>query len=220
MVIIDEKPNVELPDVELVIQALNNLEENGYLIEEEAIELLKYVVYSTRQCLRNLGIDIKNNSLDGFCELTQSLSIRPLEKLGLKVTKNLAQIDFNYDMNHSYGTVSIPVKIGDIVILKNYLIDITYRQFFMDNGIEEYNVNLSPYIENEDVAKFIMINGYVELNDEIARLYGKPFSSFSNNDEDINYYNNIINSQNDYAMTLEDMEGLNIEFPNYKAKIK
>lgn len=166
---------------------------------------------NARRGFETLGIDTKNNSLNGFCELGQTLSLMPLENIGLEVTKNSAT--------------------------KTYLIDTTYRQFFTTNRCnegryyqEEENTGLKVapdpgyFVEDKDFARSLMRNGYIELTEETATKYGEAFKKASIplkdidkiNDSNINYYQRILNDREDYKISSGELEGLNVVFNDKK----
>ncbi len=231
---IEQKPTIEEPDKELVVESLKHLDEaksnNVGIDEAEAKNILDYVLYYTRRNFTYLGVDIKKHSMNGFCELAQSLSIRPFEDLGLKVTKNLAENDFGYMEHHAFGTVTFPINENGRVVDRTYLIDPTYRQFFTSTRCHEgmyyikdkdTNKYKKPdpgyFVENIEFAKELMSRGYIELNSENAKTYGSAFSQASSIDiSKINYYENIVNSTSDYVLSEKEMEGLSVDFPEYK----
>lgn len=184
---------------------------------------------NARRGFETLGMDIKNNSLNGFCELGQALSLMPLENIGLEVTKNSATGSFDYPFNHAFGTVTFPYNGAT----KTYLIDTTYRQFFTTNRCnegryyqEEENTGLKVapdpgyFVEDENFARSLMRNGYIELTEETATKYGEAFNKASIplkdidkiNDRNINYYQRMLNDREDYKISDGELEGLNIVF--------
>ena len=73
-----------------------------------------------------------------------------------------------------------------------------------------------------------MRNGYVPLTKENATKYGEAFYKASIslekqenlNNSNINYYENIINSNEDYKVDKEELEGLNLKFRDNNKTIK
>lgn len=240
--IIEQSPKYIRPNEEEVIIALNKLEQvikdnseelKKGILESEVNVILDWIVYNTRNNFKSLGINLETNSLNGYCELGQILSILPLEKLGLQVTKNKASCSLGYNQKHYFGTVTFPLLINNEILLKTYLIDTTYRQFFTTircnegryyTKDENTNNDAKPdpgyFVDNILFSKKLMLNGYVELNKLNAEYYGKPFYLSTLNKEDvknyinINFYDNIISDNiNSYAISEEDLEQLNIDFP-------
>lgn len=235
--IINEEPERFVVDKDELDKAINHLEEGNGLTLDEIETFLQASVENARSNFANLGIDVKTNSLNGFCELGQALTLMPLESLGLKVTKNSAKESFGYPFNHAFGTVTFPYNGGEIT----YLIDSTYRQFFTTNRCnegryhqEEENTGLKVapdpgyFVEDESFARNLMRNGYVPLTKENATKYGEAFYKASIslekqenlNNSNINYYENIINSNEDYKVDKEELEGLNLKFRDNNKTIK
>lgn len=235
--IINEEPARFVINKDELNNAINHLEEGNGLTLEEIKTLLQASVLNARNNFANLGIDIKTNSLNGFCELGQALTLMPLEDLGLKVTKNSAKESFAYPFNHAFGTVTFPYQGANGVEEKTYLIDSTYRQFFTTNRCnegryhqEEENTGLKVapdpgyFVEDETFARNLMRNGYVPLTKENATKYGEAFYKASIplekcgklNNSNIDYYLNIINNNEDYKVDKEELEGLNTKFCDNK----
>lgn len=234
--IINQEPERFVVDKDELNIAINHLEEGNGLTIDEIETLLQASVENARSNFDNLGIDVKTNSLNGFCELGQALTLMPLENLGLKVTKNSAKESFAYPFNHAFGTVTFPYNGDEIT----YLIDSTYRQFFTTNRCnegryyqEEENTGLKVapdpgyFMEDEIFARNLMRDGYVPLTRENAKKYGEAFYKASIplgkkenlNSSNINYYENIINSNEDYKVDKEELEGLNLKFKYNNRKL-
>lgn len=239
--IINEEPERFVVDKDELYKAINHLEEGNGLTLYEIETLLQASVENARSNFANLGIDVKTNSLNGFCELGQALTLMPLESLGLKVTKNSAKESFDYPFNHVFGTVTFPYQSANGIEEKTYLIDSTYRQFFTTNRCNEgryhqaeenTGLKVAPdpgyFVEDESFARNLMRNGYVPLTKENATKYGEAFYKASIslekqenlNNSNINYYENIINSNEDYKVDKEELEGLNIKFRDNNKTIK
>lgn len=227
--IIDEEPKRFVIDEIRLDEAIDSLKKGNDLTDEEIEIFLQASVMNARRGFATLGIDIKNNSLNGFCELGQALSLMPLENIGLEVTKNSASASFDYPFNHAFGTVTFPYD----GTTKTYLIDTTYRQFFTTNRCnegryyqEEENTGLKVapdpgyFVEDENFARSLMRNGYIELTEETATKYGEAFNKASIplkdidkiNESNINYYQRILNDREDYKISDGELEGLNIVF--------
>ncbi len=227
--IINEEPKRFVIDESRLDEAIDSFQKGNDLTDEEIEILLQASVMNVRRGLETLGIDIKNNSLNGFCELGQALSLMPLENIGLEVTKNSASESFDYPFNHAFGTVTFPYD----GTTKTYLIDTTYRQFFTTNRCnegryyqEEENTGLKVapdpgyFVEDEEFARSLMRNGYIELTEETATKYGEAFKRASIplkdidkiNDSNINYYQKMLNDREDYKISAGELEGLNVVF--------
>lgn len=218
-------------DYDLLDKSIQRIKNNEGISENEAINILNWTVENTKDnlstILKYLGKDVESDSLASFCEIAQATTLIPLEKIGIKVTKNKASDSFRYPYNHAFGTASFNIIENDKIIEKNYLIDTTYRQFFTtvkcNEGIYYKKDSIAPdpgYFANEEFARKLLMNGYIELNQKTAELYGLPFykSSLPLNSEyeDIDFYNNIINKSCNYSANQTDIENFNLDFPTSK----
>lgn len=242
---IQQEPNLEMVDGNVVKGVVSRLKDvlvdrNRGIdigISESDVEiLLKWSVSNARSGYQIFGIDLIKNSLNGFCQIGQALSLMPLEKLGLSVTKNTAKNSFGYPFTHAFGTVCFPVMDEDgNVTEKNYLIDTTYRQFFSsvrchygryytkeENTGMIANPDPGYFVEDKEFAIKLMKDGFLLLDEESAMLYGKPFylsslelQSFEKlKDKNIHYYEMILNDRGSYSVNMYDLEGLNVSFPD------
>lgn len=216
--IIESEPETGIIDYEKVRDIVNYYKKHKYMSMDQANYLLDWTTHNTRRFISELGINIKDNSLDGFCELAQFVTLYPLEKMGFKIGKNTAKKDFNYNLNHSFGTITLNINENDKINEEHFLIDVTYRQFFTkdkcNSGMYYYN-NQTPspgyFVRNKVIANEIIKKGHIILNEEIAKEYGEPFylSSLDINEKPtkkIDYYNNIINSNEDYSYSKDELE--------------
>lgn len=227
---IDQKPLLILPDIGLYQAAIKKLQEvldkqqsdiiSG-ISKEEAHIILDFIICSTRLNFNKLGIDVEHNSCNGFCEIGQYLSLKPLEKIGIPITKNTATDCFDYQNNHCFGTVMLPIQTDNGVQNIIYLIDTTYRQFFTSTRCHKgmyYNQNNGGkpdpgyFVNDINFVKNLMKYGYFELTEETAKLYGEPFTKASNNIEkckSINYYNNILSNNREYSLSNFEQDEFN-----------
>ena len=187
--ILDDKPTRFNIDESI----LANLDIEKGLSNDEALTLLQWVVNNARD---NLDISNKSNNsnqrvysnddLSGTCGLSQYLTLYPLQKLGLQVTIN--NVGDMCHIRHAYGTVVIPINEDGNIINKRFLIDCTYRQFFLlkNNLISNY-INNTPDIgffvkESEEETRFakeLLSNGFTDAGKEALSLYLKPFYASS-----------------------------------------
>lgn len=243
--LIDQKPERFEIDNEL----LANININEGLTMEEALELLKWTSNNTRDNItKHLCINLcdkeqvyGNASLISNCGISQLSSLYPLQKMGLKITiNNTGQMSY---VRHAYGTVEIPIRTENGIVNKRFIIDCTYRQFFIisQNVVSRYlySIHSSPdagFFINKteddiEFAKELLKNGFIEATDENLEKYLKPFfSSFV----DINEINkiderfselNIIDILENKQVKFDDDEdglisgGYNIDFPQSKNKV-
>jgi len=212
-----------------LIDALDN---NSGISVNDALNILNWTINNTLMnlapILKQLGINAWNDGLDGYCEIAQAISLIPLERLGLKVTKNNATDCFKYPYNHAFGTVTFPILENGVIVEKTYLIDCTYRQFFSTVYCNEgmyYAINsdkFAPdagYFANKVFAAQLICDGYIELTRDNALQYGLPFYKASLNIHNcdkvcnIDFYNNIKNIASDYAAKPYELEGFDLSTP-------
>ena len=222
--IIESKPVRTVVDDNSLIQVtehINNGCEDG-LTEFEIKTLLDWIVENTRQNIEKYtGQDITNDDLMGLCGFAQTSSLTPLEN-HFKETYN-STLDFEYvigELKHAFGTITFPLKTENGVVDKQYLVDVTFRQFFkrimcenptytllgtfeMDPGYFLCN-KIRKTKESINLAKQLLKKGYIELTDENLKLYIDSF-----------IYSSIYRTNQDY---LYDIRNLNIDF--YKKNLK
>ena len=111
---------------------------------EHVKTLLDWSLTNTWLGIRQLGIDVKQNSLNGLCELGQTVSILPFERVGLPVTKNLAEECFQTAFttmpgHHSFGCVCFPIEDENTHLVADtwFLVDASYKQFFSASRCHE-----------------------------------------------------------------------------------
>ena len=210
--------DTELVEISIIERKLKEaLQENlekGYIVkgvtEDEAKKIIEWVVQRDRQLLTScLEENLDDFSLVGCCRLSQEITDKLLTNIGL-APRYLTIIDTieNYDGDeHGFSTVPIPIinkskKIEE----KNFLIDVTYRQFFLTEGY----LSTERFIKDErfgnkvapspgywcinlpgglDFAKTLLRNGYIELTPKNAKLYGDSFllASIKNNEYETKY---------------------------------
>lgn len=166
----------------------------GYVTSYELNLILKYAVWLSWNFIAKFVSDIKNNSLNGYCEIAQFLSMRYLENLGLKVWKNSVFNTFKsfkhqYNLNHAFGMVEFVVLENNHLEKRRYLIDPTYKQFFStlrtNDGVYFKNDNgfkcipdPGYFMDNEDEQMFsrsLIKNGFVIANDKNIKYYADGF---------------------------------------------
>lgn len=152
-------------------------EKKDYYTQEEIDTLLRWTVNNTRDNLvKHSNKDIENLDVMGLCGIAQYSSIRPFEKIGLKVTYNNVGQMVKW-CRHAFGTVTFPTIEGD----KTYLIDTTYAQFFkLENNVKNF-FDLRPgyYMIQSPITKAfaeeLLNQGYVEATEENIMKYAYGF---------------------------------------------
>ena len=204
--ILDTEPNIKdysyielmnLANVEGKLKtALNQNKKSEHLIngisEEEANKLMEWVVQNTRtEIEKYYKIPIKEDDLQGVCGVGQAYSAYAIINLGLNPNVNNVGSFTNNKERHAFVTVEVPIKNNDgNVNEKMYLIDTTYRQFFLrEFGKAQYvkdkrfGNKVSPcagyYTLNmekgQEFAEELLSKGFIELTEENAKIYGDSF---------------------------------------------
>lgn len=149
------------------------------LTEEEINIFLDYICYETR-C--KFTSDINNFSFQFKCDKAQAIITHYLNSLKVEVHPCMTQNVITEDIEgHSFLIAIFNVNGINVP----YLIDPTYRQFFIDDKKDYilYNSKIlrtpSPgyFIKEEDKTEIqkLLINGYHLLDENIARIYGDSF---------------------------------------------
>jgi len=205
--IIDTEPvlkkytDIELMRIASIEEKLMNILEDNIrnkrlingLREEEADKLLEWVIQNTRQQLNDDG-NISKNSLLGYCGIAQSIIVATLK--GMALRPNISNVNptiTRKGYRHAFVTVAIPVKRDSNIKNKLYLIDATYRQFFLRDEVttfhgeyikdKKYGNKVAPLagywaIKMPNGIKFseeLLSKGFIELTEENAKIYGDSF---------------------------------------------
>ena len=166
--------------------------------ENEAKIIIESVVQNARDILSKKMDNFQNSSLTGFCGYAQALTVFPLQEVGLETTVNNVSNLPDCKYRHAFATCIIPIKENGKCYKKQYLIDITYRQFFKAincnegrfyESDERFKNHIGPtagyYVcqtkEGISFASELLKKGYIELNEQNARIYGYGFSCESIN---------------------------------------
>lgn len=203
--IIDTKPNMEEYS-ELSLMKLANTEgklkkvlegnkenKNQGMTEQEAEEILKWTVQNARDELAK-DKNLQEESLLGCCGFGQAITAQTLRNMGLN--PNICNVNPTIGEDtgrHAFITVNIPIKTSEKVENKMYLVDTTFRQFFLREEItnsrgefikdKEFGNKVAPMAGywllkmqgGRELAEEILSKGYIELTEERAKLYGDSF---------------------------------------------
>ena len=167
------------------------------LTEHEIMLLLNWTVENTRRNIEKfIGKDIIDEPLHGLCGFAQCSSLSPLEKIrGIKVKYvNIGDIKYvSPEFRHAFGIVQIPFRQDDIKQYREYLIDVTLRQFYttgmcirrnrkmLETGYQMYTVDPGFFTcvngtkHDKMIIAELLENGYIELTSEILKLYVDSF---------------------------------------------
>lgn len=182
--IFEFKPISEYKDLDSIVFSIEERIQNKESIKESEINLLlDYLCLKIRKM-----INPKMDNFDYKCDLAQAIAYYYFKKLECNIYPAMTQNVIVKDIvGHSFLTVQFLVD-GEI---KCYLIDPTYIQFCkqqkcsVDNYIiaSEFQdmVLLTPdpgfFILEKDksIMNSFINRGYMELNEENARIYGDSF---------------------------------------------
>lgn len=181
-------------------KALNENSKQETLIdgikENEAESLLEWVVQNAREGLEKISKkSLKEISLLGYCGLGQGITGFTLQNMGLSPNINNVSATFGEKSGrHAFVTVNIPIKDEDgNVNDKLYLVDTTYRQFFLRDEVttscgeyikdKKFGNKVAPFagywvlrMENgRDFAQELLEKGFIEFTEENAKIYGDGF---------------------------------------------
>ena len=212
--IMSSKPLIKSVDKMKFFSARNKLLEGKKLSKEESEVILDFYVSEARNAMAEvLGLDLENDPLINKCDVAQKLLGSSLEKVGVTVyPKETRSVISNECLGHSF----LVVRISD----NDYLVDITYRQFFIKENcdIDRLNMVDDLVIESPDpgyfasrepirgTAKTILEKGYAPLNGTTAKHYcdtfyfskrGRgPYSNIEGN----TYLNSLLKETHDYSI--------------------
>ena len=173
--------------------------------EKEAEMLLQWVVQNAREGLvhgRDVS-EIKKEDLCMACGLGQGITGFTLLNMGLTPNVSNAGSTFDEGGRHAFLTVEIPIKrtYGEVEN-KLYLVDTTYRQFFVR---DEYTIMGKGFIKDKrfgnkvaplegywamklpngmKFSKRLLEEGYIELTEQNAKVYGDSFTLAGKTRED------------------------------------
>lgn len=172
-------------------EILNKTRSEMVLTEEETIYFLDY--YCTR-IKKEHGIDNSNKRDYKVCFLT-TLDVGTEMILRSGLNGSLLNINKDLEIPLSHYSNVIVFNINDRVV--PYLIDLTYNQFFRKYNNDDSYVLLDDFVVNEEQKSLVnKLNkdGYVQLNDELLKVYINMFLDFYS-DKKINrdkVYRNVV----------------------------
>ncbi len=170
--------NIDFDKLKLIEE---KIKENVSLTEQEAHDFLDYLVYITR-CLISQD---QESSFRNKCDLAQSMMSNYLAKLNVEDHPNstLRSID-SMVTGHNFNCLKLSVDHKD----KYYIVDPTYRQFFLKENCNEHKyilnhdqVLVAPhpgyFIAKKDypLVENFLYCGYSEMTKEFSEVYGNSF---------------------------------------------
>lgn len=229
--IIDSNPNKLEINYDFISNIEKNIEEDIPLTKEETNYFLDYLVYATRTKLTN---DLDNYSFEWKCDTAISIIGNYLNSLNVQYNVCDSQKVITQGITgHTFMIVKLNTEDGII----NYLVDPTFRQFFIkDNCTKEkyvlingmYIITPSPgyFIKNEDknITKTFLQKGYSVLDHNIARIYGDSFynTKVGMNDTTFRsipgsiYINSFLKGNSTLSKTEDELQDLSLHKQNIK----
>ena len=248
--ILEQGPNMESLDEDEIIASVARLEEvlqarregiNVGIDEKDANNILKWTVLNARKDYNNRD-NVLTNSLLGLCGYGQAITMIPLQQLGLDVTINNAFSSFSADIKHAFGTVIFPINASlengeKTVVNRQYIVDTTYRQFFLAARCNEWAYHeadsrfkgkvapdpgyfIVQSASGKELATDLLRDGFVPLSEESVKLYGDSFVSAGfgldrhhlldyklKGNTGRNYINGILNNQEELDYSVPELIG-------------
>ena len=184
--IIDIVLNEKIPSDNDISQLEELSKDNNYLTIDDIDILLTYLAYIVRKKIADsAGESIQEYSYTNKCDLAQSMICYYLNEIGINTNPiNINEI-INGVIGHSFVIAKFNTENGE----KTYLIDPTYIQFFSkDNCLNnKYTIIDDKVIISPDPGYFVLKDnhlneikpllekGYIELTEEVAKIYGDSF---------------------------------------------
>lgn len=184
--IIEFDINESIEDENTILK-IEELCRNNVLLDIPSIEvLLRNLSCIVRRKIADCeGIKMSEYSYSNKCDLAQSMIYYYLRNLGIKVNPINTNEVISGVCGHSIVIATFKTIIGE----KIFLLDPTYLQFFCKE-----NCDISKYVvinnivcvspdpgyfiaksNKEDVILPLLQNGYTELREEVAKVYGDSF---------------------------------------------
>lgn len=183
--IIDAEPKYKNVDEKKFLEIKNKIKCGIPLTELERRTFLDFYIDICRKTLGEyLHVDVLNDPLVNRCDLAQNIIGKLLEENeDISVFPKESQNTF-------YPTCTGHSFLVCIIQDVPYLIDLTYRQFFLKERcttnnyiIKDDQVLIAPdpgffmmnYCDGDQVAGDLIVDGYVKLDKDTAKKYGDSF---------------------------------------------
>lgn len=131
---IDNNRKIEaLEGLKLALTNIQNNYQDGISLEDAKL-IMESTIQNARIELFEQAedkMDFFNLSLVESCGYSQALTIFPLLELGIKVTVNNTRQLPDCICRHAFATCIFPIKQGNQVYDAQFLLDASYRQFFL-----------------------------------------------------------------------------------------
>ena len=182
--IIDVVPirkNIDLKEINIIKEKIKN---NVIINNSEISKLLDYYIETALMIVeKDLNEDLTNNPLNNKCDLFQYIIGKLMEKDNIVVfPKESQNVFYPTCIGHSFLIVNIQGKC--------FIVDPSFRQFLTKESCDIKNFNTindmvvkapAPGFfmirseEGKELAKILIQNGFIMLNEEIAKIYGDSF---------------------------------------------
>lgn len=151
--------------------------------ESDCESLMRYIVYQTRLIINKYD-NIKTATLEKYCINSSSYVSTICEKLKITQRSFWCSENLSHGTFHCFNIITINLSNG---IVKNYLIDCTYRQFFTyaESFLERTGLplncgaNIGKFMmldeSRKQMAEELLTKGYIELTPENIKHYFDGF---------------------------------------------
>jgi hypothetical protein len=164
------------------LQALATAKKNqGGINPNAAHTILEWVTQKTRNALFSNKANTSPYDIRGACGLGQGLVGHQCEQIGVDVQYHqVANLSDFSTSRHAFNVLTLPIEDEEGNVRdKHYLVDTTFRQFFINDGgqfasgaqFKDWGAVLTQTQDGRDLADELLSNGFIELNEERARLY-------------------------------------------------
>ena len=184
--ILHSEPKVVQVNKDIIENIESKLKDDMAIDEEEVTILLDYICYETR-C--KLSHDLENETFESKDLRATSIISNYFNSLNVVTHACNTKINIDEDIvNNYFLTIEINTNLYGQSIKIPYLIDTTYRQFFLKercnseyeiikNGFyirkENPGYFIHPY-DKEEISVFLR-DGYALLDPEFSSIYGNSF---------------------------------------------
>lgn len=195
-------PDMSAPDPQEVLNAEISLKRVQHenkrslktgLTPARAETLLKYIVHTQRQYLASKFFsseeEFRTSSLKRLCGISAGQSKLAGKRLKLEMVPIAVQLLFivhqSNSLNHGTAVITLPVeREPGKPVNEYYLIDTTFRQFFVpdqssiqleNNIFESPGHKITKSKKGTAIADALLKKGFIQLDEEVARLYTTSF---------------------------------------------
>ena len=191
---------------DIALKDIEDIEEfyrdNGYIMEEQLAPLLNYVVAYSRKGVCRGDDSPLVSSMAGKCSIAANICYELLISMGIKASVfNVRDLIGVENTIHELCKLTIPVKINEKIVDKEYILDPTFKQFCIKNEctidmykkekrLQFHKATPSPgyFLNQTEKGQSLAINilyyGYFNTSDNNLKLYGDAFKLFTMEEDD------------------------------------